>query len=80
LKIAIEEHFLPDQPVHIERWRSLAPMIPEPSRMKMIALLSNLGDRRLEAMDRAGIDIAILSSTGTVQGTLGAGAALRIAR
>ena len=48
--------------------------------MKMIALLSNLGDRRLEAMDRAGIDIAILSSTGTVQGTLGAGAALRIAR
>jgi len=78
-KIALEEHMLLDREEHIDRWRTLVPMIPEQFVQRIIPQLTDT-DRRLEGMDQAGIDLAVLSSGGTVQGFLDPQAALRIAR
>jgi hypothetical protein len=29
MRIALEEHFLVDDPAHVDRWRTLLPEIPE---------------------------------------------------
>lgn len=56
-KIAVEEHFVcPDH----EEYVSKAWMSPETHR-RMISRLSEVGERRLEQMDGAGIDLAVLS-------------------
>jgi 2,3-dihydroxybenzoate decarboxylase len=78
-KIALEEHMLIDREDHIDRWRTLVPMIPEPFQQRLIAQLTDTS-RRLEVMDQAGIDLAVLSSGAVVQGFLEPEAALRMAR
>jgi 2,3-dihydroxybenzoate decarboxylase len=78
-KIAIEEHVLLDREDHIDRWRTLVPMIPEQFQQRLIPQLTDTS-RRLELMDRGEIDLAVLSNAGTVQGFLEPQAALRMAR
>lgn len=56
-KVAVEEHFV--CPEH-EEYVSKAWMSPEMHR-RMIARLSDVGEGRLEEMDRSGIDLAVLS-------------------
>ncbi len=79
-RIALEEHVVLDDPAHIERWLTLVPTIPKEIADKLRAALTNVGDQRLEAMSSAGIDFAVLSNVGTVQGILDPTAALRLAR
>jgi hypothetical protein len=46
-KIALEEHMLLDREDHIDRWRTLVPMIPEQFQQRLIAQLTDTS-RRLE--------------------------------
>jgi 2,3-dihydroxybenzoate decarboxylase len=78
-KIALEEHMLLDREDHIDRWRTLVPMIPEQFQQRLIAQLTDTS-RRLEVMDQGEIDLAVLSSGAVVQGSLEPKAALRMAR
>jgi predicted TIM-barrel fold metal-dependent hydrolase len=79
-RIALEEHFVMNDPVHIDRWRSMVTMIPEPFIEKILPALTDVGDHRLEAMSHAGIDMAVLSNGGSVQGVLDPTIAMRLAR
>jgi 2,3-dihydroxybenzoate decarboxylase len=81
-RIALEEHFVADRPAQIERWVSLLPASIRPDFVDQIrATLTDVGSRRLEAMDAAGIALAVLSSVASVQGSgLASAEALRIAR
>ena len=79
-RIALEEHFVINEPEHIDRWLTLIPNIPQAAREKILPILADTGDRRLEAMSKAHIDVAVLSNVGTVQGILDPTAALRLAR
>lgn len=79
-RIALEEHFLLNDPAHIERWATLLPDAPRSVLEKILPTLSDVGERRLEAMTAAGIDMAVLSNVGTVQGMLDPTPALRLAR
>ena len=78
-KIALEEHALLDREDHIDRWRTLVPMIPEQFQQRLIAQLTDTS-RRLEVMDKGEIDLAVLSNAAVVQGSLEPRAALRMAR
>lgn len=78
-KIALEEHVVLDREDHLERWRTLVPMIPEPAIQQLLPRLTDTS-RRLELMDQGEIDLAVLSNVGTVQGFLDPRAALRLAR
>jgi hypothetical protein len=69
-RIALEEHFVINEPEHIDRWLTLIPNIPLAAREKILPILADTGDRRLEAMSKANIDVAVLSNVGTVQGVL----------
>jgi hypothetical protein len=77
--IAVEEHVLPDREDHLDRWRTLLPMIPEQFQPRLIAQLTGTS-RRLEATDQGESDLAVLSNAAVVQGSLEPRAALRIAR
>ena len=79
-RIALEEHVVLDDPAHVERWLTLIPTVPREITDKLRMALTDVGDRRLEAMALAGIDLAVLSNVGTVQGVLDPTAALRLAR
>ena len=70
MRIALEEHFVMDEPEHIDRWRSLIPAVPSSITDKILEPLVDLGDARLEAMAKAGIDMAVLSDAGIVQNVL----------
>ena len=78
-KIALEEHVLLDREDHIDRWRTVVPMIPEQFQQRIIPQLTDTS-RRLELMDQSGIDLAVLSNAGTVQGFLEPQTALRLAQ
>jgi len=78
-KIALEEHILLDREDHIDRWRTLVPMIPEQFQQRLIAQLTD-SSRRLELMDQGEIELAVLSSGAVVQGFLDPRAAMRMAR
>jgi len=82
LKIALEEHFLVDQPGHFERWLDLLPSgVPATLTGPMGAKLTDVSDERLQTMDAAGVGVAVLSSAASVQGSgLEAAAALALAR
>lgn len=56
-KVAVEEHFVCPE---CEEYVSKAWMSPDMHR-RMLARLSDVGERRLEEMDRAGIELAVLS-------------------
>ena len=79
-RIALEEHFVIDEPEHVERWLSTASMIPKTVIEKILPVLSDVGDRRIEAMRKAGVDMAVLSNVASVQGVLDATPALRLAK
>jgi 2,3-dihydroxybenzoate decarboxylase len=78
-KIALEEHVVLEREDHIDRWRTMVPMIPEQFQQRLIPRLTDTS-RRLELMDQGEIDLAVLSNGGTVQGFLDPQAALRMAR
>jgi predicted TIM-barrel fold metal-dependent hydrolase len=67
--VAIEEHFaVPDlvrriDPGAIKR-RGYRPRTPPPDGPSPLELLPDLGDRRLQAMDEAGITVQVLSNSG----------------
>ena len=79
-RIALEEHFVLNDPAHVERWMTLLPDVPPAVLEKMLPALSNVGEQRLEAMAAAEIDFAVLSNVGSVQGVLDPTPALRLAR
>ena len=80
MRIALEEHFVMNEPEHIDRWRSLIPTVPASITDKILEPLVDLGEHRLEAMAKAGIDTAVLSDAGIVQNVLDPTPALRLAR
>ena len=78
-KIALEEHFL--SPGLVDYWRptmgSVAPAVTEQLYQRLI----DFGERRLEVMNRAGIERAVLSVSGPgVQAERDPAAATRLAR
>ena len=80
MRIALEEHFVMNKPEHIDRWKSLIPKVPSSITDKILKPLVDVGDARLEAMAKAGIDKAVLSDAGIVQNVLDPTPALRLAR
>jgi hypothetical protein len=47
-RTALEEHFCDERPV--AHWRGMVTMIPEPFIEKILPVLTDVGDGRLEAM------------------------------
>jgi 2,3-dihydroxybenzoate decarboxylase len=61
-KIALEEHFITQS---LEPYLLPAmPAVSDEARKQLLAELSDFGDKRLAAMDAAGVDVAVLSVTG----------------
>lgn len=79
-RVVLEEHFVLNDPEHVDRWASMAPMLPRSIIERILPVLSDIGDRRLEAMAHAGVDMAVLSNVGSVQGVLDPTIAMRLAR
>jgi 2,3-dihydroxybenzoate decarboxylase len=79
-KIALEEHMVLDREDHLDRWRTLVPMIPEQFLQRILPPLTDTSSRRLELMDQGEVDLAVLSNVASVQGFPEPQAALRIAQ
>ncbi len=78
-KIALEEHFL--SPGLVDIWRPTMADVPALATEKFQKRLADFGDLRLETMDKAGIDKAVLSISGPgVQAVRDAATATRLAR
>src|SRR6266568_4299818 len=78
-KIALEEHFL--CPGFIDYWNPTAADLPPVKREQALARLTDFGETRLLAMDRAGIARAVLALAGPgVQAERDTAAAIRNAR
>ena len=78
-KIALEEHVL--TPGLVDYWRPTMTDVPAPVTADLFNRLSDLGDQRLQTMDKAGIARAVLSVSGPgVQAEPNAGVATRKAR
>ncbi len=78
-KIALEEHFL--SPGLVEDWRPTVADLPPAAAERLFQRLTDFGDLRLEIMDKAGIERAVLSISGPgVQAERDTAAALRKAR
>ena len=80
MRIALEEHFVIDEPVHIDRWLTLIPTVPKEITAKIKVPLCDIGEARIAAMAEAKIDFAVLSNVASVQGALDAATAMRLAR
>jgi len=61
-KIALEEHFM--FPGLVEYWKETSVNINKDLFEKALPALSDFGDRRLEVMDKNGVDFAVLSLSG----------------
>jgi 2,3-dihydroxybenzoate decarboxylase len=61
-KIALEEHFL--TPALVPHMRAAMPNVPPGGAEALTNLMLDFGERRLQAMDAAGVDIAVLSISG----------------
>ena len=61
-KIALEEHFL--SPEYIEPWLPTVAEMPAAKRDYLLGALTDFGERRLAAMDNAGIKRAVLALAG----------------
>lgn len=61
-KIALEEHFL--TPALTDYWRATVEDVPDELRTRLHDRLSDVGERRLAAMDAAGIERAVLAAAG----------------
>ncbi len=78
-KIALEEHFL--SPGLVDIWRPTMSDVPALLTERLFAQLTDFGDKRLESMDKAGIEKAVLSISGPgVQAVRDPSAATRLAR
>jgi 2,3-dihydroxybenzoate decarboxylase len=78
-KIALEEHFM--CPGFVDYWNPTAADLPSAKREQALARLSDFGETRLSAMDRAGITRAVLGLAGPgVQAERDTAAAIRNAR
>jgi len=78
-KIALEEHFL--CPGFLDYWDSTTGDLPAAKREQALARLTDFGETRLAAMDRAGIERAILGLAGPgVQAERDTAIAIRKAR
>ena len=78
-KIALEEHFL--SPGFIDYWNPTSVDLPAAKREQALARLTDFGETRLAAMDRAGIARAVLAIAGPgVQAERDPAAAVRNAR
>jgi 2,3-dihydroxybenzoate decarboxylase len=78
-KIALEEHFM--CPGFVDYWNPTAADLPAAKREQALARLSDFGETRLSAMDRAGIARAVLALAGPgVQAERDTAAAIRNAR
>ena len=80
MRIALEEHFVIDEPAHVDRWLTLVPTVPKDIIARIKGPLCDVGEARIAAMAEAHIDFAVLSNVGTVQGTLDAATAMTRAR
>ena len=80
MRIALEEHFVIDEPGHVDRWLTLIPNVPREIVAKIKRPLCDLGEGRIAAMAEANIDFAVLSNVGTMQGVLDAATAMKLAR
>jgi 2,3-dihydroxybenzoate decarboxylase len=62
-KIALEEHFvIPD---FLDYLKNAMPKVTKEMYDALVARLSDFGERRLSAMDGAGVKLAVLSMTGS---------------
>ncbi len=78
-KIALEEHFL--APGLVDIWRPTMVDVPTPAVERFYRQLTDFGDFRLEVMDKAGVDKAVLSVSGPgVQSVRDPATATRLAR
>ena len=78
-KIALEEHFI--IPSLVDRLIEGMPVVTHEAQQALVDLLSDLGERRLAAMDAAGIEVSVLSISGPgVQAEPDAGRAVDLAR
>src|SRR5437764_9431530 len=78
-KIALEEHFM--CPGFVDYWNPTAADLPAAQREQALARLSDFGEIRLTAMDRAGIARAVLGLAGPgVQAERDTATAIRNAR
>ena len=80
MRIALEEHFIIDEPKHVERWLTLIPKVPKEIVAKIKIPLCDVGDARLAAMAEAKIDFAVLSNVASVQGALDQTTAMTLAQ
>lgn len=77
-KIALEEHFI--TPGLMPHMRAAMPKVSPDGAEHLSQLMLDFGERRLDAMDAAGVDIAVLSISGPgVQAEPDAAAAVRLA-
>lgn len=78
-KIALEEHFL--SPGLLDYWKPTVVDIEPTAAAGLLAQLTDFGDRRLQVMDRTGIERSVLSISGPgVQAERDAATAIRKAR
>jgi 2,3-dihydroxybenzoate decarboxylase len=78
-KIALEEHFL--TPALVPHMRAAMPKVPPEGAEALTNLMLDFGERRLQAMDTAGVDVAVLSISGPgVQAEPDAVLAVKLAR
>ena len=61
-KIALEEHFL--SPGLVDYWRPTMTEVPAPAVEQLYKRLTDFGEQRLQTMDTAGIERAVLSISG----------------
>ncbi len=77
-KIALEEHFI--TPGLMPHMRAAMPKVSPEGAERLSQLMLDFGERRLAAMDAAGVDIAVLSISGPgVQAESDAAAAVKLA-
>ncbi len=61
-KIALEEHFI--VPELLPHMLEAMPNVSDEARVDLVDRMSDFGERRLAAMDEAGVDLAVLSISG----------------
>ncbi|MDE1568004.1 amidohydrolase family protein [Aquabacter sp. P-9] len=77
-KIALEEHFL--TPALVPHMQAAMPEVSPEAAETLVDLMLDFGERRLAAMDAAGVDIAVLSISGPgVQAEPDGGRAVKLA-
>ncbi len=66
LRTALEEHFVIDEPAHVDRWLTLVLTVSKDIISRIKGPLCDLGEARIAAMAEPHIDFAVLSNFGTL--------------